>query len=1437
MVEHAHYEKADVAEEKLRTAFVQGLHPEIRMYLETEGMDDDIEDALKAASKYWQARNKEQTELIIGARWEKEFLPRKTKTPAKTIEEEEVPLTKGDDRIDQLIDQMNKLSIQVADIKKGQTNYPVQKFTAQNNRPEYRRETRTCIKCGEEGHIAWNCMAETKRRAQPSNQNRTIVQRPPAAHVAQFYEDWEVFPEEEEIPGYYAAGDNQRPTRAEGSRRPLKRTRPIQEEPEDEEEAPVQQPTPRSRESSNDPVLEGEIRRLIGTEDEEMAEQEDEATKTDPRKRKPRIQKHYAYNAWADIGARKADITISQLLQIAPAAKSQMQFGIRISKPPTTRIAATAETTEFDTRKTSAYAICHIENASANAIIDTGAGGCIISKPLVDRLGWSIEEPTRMAFTTANGETATPLGKIRDIPIRFGNATIPVDCIVVDTATYDLILGNEWLAKAKATVDLNAEAMRISWKGKRYEIPLNLDRGVKPRIITEEDAEGYYTILEEAPTMLNQEQESQVRQLTMQWQWCPICDKKVYCAELLCQCASEFITNQNFDQLISQWTKKANKLQQNREKQLTDEINEQKEWEEKTAEQDPYLLEFDGKHPNPTRELWQPIYGDSDSSHTLWDIVLQCLSRMGQKQLTQTRKFYWEGNFYWNEIPPQDAWSALKWYGCNPNWIPTKSYKIQSNDTNWCQQTIQGRQTEESVDSVLENLEGFPQLFELPETSDKPVKTYRKEWSQVWNQLQQNKPQEKLPEEIVSLQETLRKIRQQQKEDLTVKRPSQAIELLEPVYAIPSITYRKTSEQAVPPTRKTQLAAGYDITAAETVTIEPGETALVPIGIAFNIPAGYFGITQSRSSLAKVGVVVIQGIIDADYQGPVFVIIHNQNRTQKTIIYQGDRFAQIIFQQHWGAPQLQQDQSMPPPTARGQQGFGSTGANATIVKHVITNVKHSDKRMDKHSYKLGPRLTTEQQQQVKNLLTEFEDTLATDFDEIQNTQPVYNFDIDTGDHPPIRRRPYRINPKYQEWLRKEIAKMEAAGIVQRSNSPWSSPPVIVPKKGSEPGETVPRLCIDYRELNKITVKDANPVPRMHDLIDGMETKPRFFTSLDLFSGYHQFGMTEAARLRSAFSTPMGLYEYTRMPFGLCNAPPKFQQAVEIMFGDLPGVTAYLDDITIYSATFGEHLETLRQVLTKLRECHMFLKPSKCTIATHTIKFLGYIIDQHGMRTDPGKVVEIAKFPRPTNQSEVRAFLGMLQHYRRFIQDCSTIAEPMNRLLMKNAEFKWTIPCEKAFKKLKLKLCTAPVIARPEFGKPFKLYTDASAIGLGAVLTQDDKFGKEHVIAYASRGTRGPEKNYASSELEFLAVHWAIEKLDWYLAASKFIVFTDHQAISGIMKRKEPGRKFARWIAELQAYDFDIRYRPGKTQQHVDLLSRNPKYLEANQTPLARGNQQ
>jgi len=203
---------------------------------------------------------------------------------------------------------------------------------------------------------------------------------------------------------------------------------------------------------------------------------------------------------------------------------------------------------------------------------------------------------------------------------------------------------------------------------------------------------------------------------------------------------------------------------------------------------------------------------------------------------------------------------------------------------------------------------------------------------------------------------------------------------------------------------------------------------------------------------------------------------------------------------------------------------------------------------------------------------------------------------------------------------------------------------------------------------------------MHNLIDEMEMRPKYFSSLDLFSGYHQFGMTERARQRSAFTTPWGLYQYNRMPFGLCNAPAKFQQAVEVMFGDIKGVTAYLDDILIYTETFAEHMQLLRQVLTQLRKCHMFLKPPKCTVATHQIEFLGYIIDGEGMRTNPVKVEEVAKYPVPTSKSEVKAFLGMLQHYRRFIWQAAKIAEPINALLRKDMPDKivWTTKCDKAF---------------------------------------------------------------------------------------------------------------------------------------------------------------
>ena len=293
------------------------------------------------------------------------------------------------------------------------------------------------------------------------------------------------------------------------------------------------------------------------------------------------------------------------------------------------------------------------------------------------------------------------------------------------------------------------------------------------------------------------------------------------------------------------------------------------------------------------------------------------------------------------------------------------------------------------------------------------------------------------------------------------------------------------------------------------------------------------------------------------------------------------------------------------------------------------------------------------------------------------------------------------------------------------------------------------MCVDYRLLNKITEENAYPIPKMMDLFN--HQGGLYFTALDLWSGYNQIGLTPRAQKRSAFVTPFGHYEYTRMSFGLCNAPATFQQAMNDIFEDMigHGVQVYIDDIMIYANTWEEHNQLLERVLTRIRKTNLRIKSSKCFFGMHQVEYLGFIIEGNTIRTNPKKIAAIEKFPQPSEPSDVRAFLGLVQFYRRFIKNFAFITSPLNMLLRKARKWKWDKAQQKSFEMLKERMTQAPILVRPDFTKTFKLYTDASKFGFGAILVQDSEEG-ERVIAYASRGTRNAEPNYGLTKLECAA---------------------------------------------------------------------------------------
>ena len=406
-----------------------------------------------------------------------------------------------------------------------------------------------------------------------------------------------------------------------------------------------------------------------------------------------------------------------------------------------------------------------------------------------------------------------------------------------------------------------------------------------------------------------------------------------------------------------------------------------------------------------------------------------------------------------------------------------------------------------------------------------------------------------------------------------------------------------------------------------------------------------------------------------------------------------------------------------------------------------------------------------------------------------------------------------------------------AGAIRESQSPFSSNVVLVRKKDGSL-----RFCIDYRKLNNRTVKDAYYLPRIEETIDTLSGS-KYFSKLDLRSGYWQVGVKESDKMKTAFSVgPLGFFECNRMAFGLCNAPASFQRLMERCMGELHlrECLIYLDDIIIFSKTFEEHLVRLENVFRQLELHGLKLKGSKCEFFQRQCSYLGHIVSDAGIRTDPDKIAVLKEWQRPTNVKELRSFLGFAGYYRRFVRNYSSIVKPLNALLVRhptNKKYKkkkkeqtpwiWGPEQQQAFDTIIEKLTSPPVLAYTDYSKPFMLNIDASGDGLGAVLYQEHD-GVEHVIAYASRGLRASECNYPAHKLEFLALKWAVcDKFNDYLYGSKFTVRTDNNPLTYVLTTAKLDATGHRWLAALSSYNFSLVYRAGKVNKDADALSRLP----------------
>ena len=509
------------------------------------------------------------------------------------------------------------------------------------------------------------------------------------------------------------------------------------------------------------------------------------------------------------------------------------------------------------------------------------------------------------------------------------------------------------------------------------------------------------------------------------------------------------------------------------------------------------------------------------------------------------------------------------------------------------------------------------------------------------------------------------------------------------------------------------------------------------------------------------------------------------------------------------------------------------GNKSTGLSNIVAQNSHgiTEKTKREHSKAVGPKkdfktveertktivdsVAKEHQAKLQTVLAEYRDVFR---DELPKGPPprrevVHSIEVQPGSEPTYR-TPYRLRPAEQDELEEQVKSLLAQGFIRPSQSPYGAPVLFVPKKDGRW-----RMCIDYRALNRQTIKDRYPLPRIDTLLDRLGSA-KVFTKLDLASGYHQIAMDEGSIYRTAFTTSLGQWEFLVMPFGLCNAPATFQRLMNKVFAVEINqfILVYLDDILVFSKSVEEHWEHLKIALERLREAKLFGRIHKCEFLKTRVDYLGYEVSEQGIHASPEKVKAVVNWPKPQTVHDVRSFLGLASYYRRFIHGFSQISGPMTELTRSNAQWRWEKAQEESFLALKIALATAPVLRLPDFDHQFVVTTDASDVAVGAILQQDVGNGLQPV-AFASRKLQQAEVRYSAYERELLGIVWAIGQWKHYFQGPHpIIIQTDHAPLRHLPNQASVNSRIWKWLSILQSYNVDIQHIPGK-RNPADSLSR------------------
>ena len=491
----------------------------------------------------------------------------------------------------------------------------------------------------------------------------------------------------------------------------------------------------------------------------------------------------------------------------------------------------------------------------------------------------------------------------------------------------------------------------------------------------------------------------------------------------------------------------------------------------------------------------------------------------------------------------------------------------------------------------------------------------------------------------------------------------------------------------------------------------------------------------------------------------------------------------------------------------------------------------------------GPRKVDLQDADIKSTTRSAFDELCEKYpkvfsksnEDIGRTQLI-TMDIDTGDSPPVSSRPYTLALKHHQWVQEEIETLERAGVITKSMSPWASPIVVVPKK-SQPGEPPKkRLCIDFRKINNLqqtVITEGKskgclsliPLPKIDEMYAKLKGV-KFFSTIDLRSGYYHIALGKDSRAKTAFVTPFGKYEFLQVPFGLAQAPAYFQHLMNQVLDNCSFAMTYLDDIIIFSETEEEHLSHIEEIFRRLEAADLKMKRSKCDFFKKHIHYLGHLISADGIRPLKDKLDTIRDMPAPHNPKEVKQFLGLVGYYRKFVPHFAALSRPLTKLTCKDRVFEWTHECQKVFNTLKERLCDQPILKYADTQKGYTLYTDASKYGWAGVLTQTHDteiegktIAMDHPIAYVSGLFRGSQLNWAALTKEAYVIYMSVKKLSFYLTDATVLLKSDHLPLKKFLQKNTLNNKVNNWAMELEAFNIKFQHVSGKANIRADTLSR------------------